>query len=293
VTEFLRVAGRWGDGVVINPPVYPPFFSHIAEAGLRVVLAPLARNASGYALDFDALEAAFKGGARFYLLCNPHNPTGLVFSRSELERIGQLAEQYDVMVLADEIHAPLVLPGGVHVPLLSLGDAVANRAITFVSASKGWNIPGLKCAQAVVASEPMRQLVDRLPQEFIGRVGNLGIIGSIAAYNDGEPWLDDLLLVIDRNRRMLAGLLREKLPDIRYQPPSGTYLAWLDCRGLTLPQEPVDFFLEHGRVALGPGPKFGVQGTGFVRITMATSAAILQEIVERMARALENRVTID
>jgi cystathionine beta-lyase len=272
--------------VVINPPVYPPFFSHIAEAGLRVVLAPLARDGNGYQLDLEALEAAFKAGARFYLLCNPHNPTGLVFSRSELEQIVQLAERYDVMVLADEIHAPLVMPGAVHVPFLSLGDAVANRAIAFVSASKGWNIPGLKCAQAVAAGEPMRALVDRLPEELLGRVGNLGIIGSIAAYDDGEAWLDALLQVIDRNRRLLADLLAEKLPAIRYQPPAGTYLAWLDCRGLNLAQEPVDFFLEHGRVALGPGPKFGSQGIGFVRITMATSAAILQEIVERMARAL-------
>ena len=286
ITEFLRATARPGDGVVINPPVYPPFFSHIAEAGMQVVEAPLTLGPQGYGLDFDALERAFRGGARFYLLCNPHNPTGRVFSRPDLLRIADLAERYDVMILADEIHAPLVMPGQRHVPFLSLGDRAAERAIAFVSASKGWNIPGLKCAQAVVASDRMHELANRMPEELIARVGNLGIIASRAAYRGAIAWLDGLLPVLDRNRRLMADLLREMLPGVRYFPPQGTYLAWLDCRRLNLPGEPVEVFLERGKVSLGPGPKFGSQGAGYVRVTMATSTGILREIVERMRNSL-------
>jgi cystathionine beta-lyase len=286
ITEFLRAASRPGDGVVINPPVYPPFFTHIAEAGCRVVEAPLAYGDRGYELDVDAVEVAFKTGARFYLLCNPHNPTGRVFSRDELIKIAELVERYDVIVLADEIHAPLVLPGATHIPFLSLGEVAARRGISFVSASKGWNLPGLKCAQAVVSSSKMHAILDRLSDDLFARVGLLGIIASEAAYRHGVGWLDDLIDVIDRNRHLMAELLANRLPMVRYHPPQGTYLGWLDCRALNLPMEPTDFFLERGRVALGPGPKFGEQGRGYVRVTMATSAGILSEIVERMVAAI-------
>lgn len=283
ITEFLRAAGRPGDGVVINPPVYPPFFSHIAEAGLRVVEAPLAKNRKTYELDLGALEDAFRAGARFYLLCNPHNPTGRVFSRNALVSIADLASRYDAIVLADEIHAPLVMPGHQHAPFLSLGEQAAERAIAFVSASKGWNLPGLKCAQAVVASQRMRELVARMPEEMIARVGNLGVIGSTIAYREGVDWLDDLLTILDRNRHLMRDWLEELIPAVDYEMPEGTYLAWLDCRALKLPEEPADFFLKRGKVSLGPGPNFGRQGAGYARVTMATSASILREIVERLA----------
>jgi cystathionine beta-lyase len=286
ITEFLRAAGRPGDQVVINPPVYPPFFSHIAEAGLQVAEAPLAHLGDRYELDLDALGRAFANGARFYLLCNPHNPTGRVFSREELLSVARLASQFEVTVLADEIHAPLVMAGHQHIPFLSLGQVAAERGISFVSASKGWNLPGLKCAQAVVSSDRMQDTLKRLPEEIIARVGNLGVIGSTVAYQDGRAWLDDLLEVIDRNRQFLGDWIAELLPNVRYQMPEGTYLAWLDCRALNLTQEPAEFFLERGKVSLGPGPNFGREGKGYVRITMATSAAILRDIVERMHRAL-------
>ena len=286
ITEFLRASASPGDGVVVNTPVYPPFFSHIAEAGCQVVEAPLAHGPKGYELDLDATEAAFAKGARFYLLCNPHNPTGIVLTRPELQSVAELSERYHVTVIADEIHAPLVFPDASHVPFLSLGESVASRAVAFISATKGWNIPGLKCAQAVVGSDRMRKLVKRNPQEPIASVGNLGVIATTAAYRDSLDWLDELLVVLDRNRRLLGDLLRNAIPAARYHEPHGTYLAWIDCRAMTLPMEPVDYFLERGRVALGPGPKFGTLGRGFVRITMATSEGILREIVERMRAAL-------
>ena len=286
ITEILRVAVKPSDGVVINTPVYPPFFTHIVEAGCRVIEAPLAHGPEGYGLDFSAIERAFAAGARAYLLCNPHNPTGRVFSRSDLERIAELSERYDVVVLADEIHAPLALPGAVHTPFLSVGNNAADRAVAFISATKAWNIPGLKCAQLVATSDAMRAVVGRLPEGMSSRAGNLGIIASIAAYRDCGAWLDELITVIDRNRRLLGELLAEYLPAVRYAPPQGTYLAWLDCRDLGLEGEPVDVFRERGRVALGEGPRFGTLGIGHVRITMATSAGILREIIERVRSAV-------
>ena len=286
VLEVLRVVCAPGDGVVVNTPVYPPFFSHITEAGCRVVEAPLASRDGAYELDFDALEHAFREGARVYLLCNPHNPTGRVFARDELARVADLAERYDVLILADEIHAPLVLPGAAHVPLLTLGEAVVSRCIAFVSASKGWNIPGLKCAQAVACAPETRAILGRLSEESTFRAGNLGIIATIAAYRDGVEWLDALLLVLDRNRELLGSLLAQHLPAAGYLPPQGGYLGWIDCRALGISGDPAGVFLERGRVALRPGRDFGAVGEGYVRLTMATSAALLEEIVRRMAAAL-------
>ena len=286
ITELLRVAVEPGTGVVINTPVYPPFFIHIAEAGCRVVEAPLAHSDQGYELDIDAVEHAFRSGARVYLLCNPHNPTGRVFSRAELIRIAELAERYDILVLADEIHAPLVLPGASHTAFLSIGEPARNRGIALVSASKAWNTPGLKCAQVVVASDPTRAIVERLPEGLTFRVGNLGVRASIAAYRDSVNWLEELLPVLDRNRSLMGALLAERLPAIRYHAPQGTYLAWLDCRALELPEDPAEVFLKRGRVALSPGPRYGPQGRGHVRVTLATSAGILREVADRMRAAV-------
>lgn len=284
VTEVLRRAVPPGSGVVVNTPVYPPFFDHIEEAGCRVVEAPLARTPGGHSLDLDAVEAALAGGASTYLLCNPHNPTGIVLTRDELLTIAELAERFGALVLADEIHAPLTLVGAHHVPYLSLPEA-RSRGISFVSATKAWNLPGLKCAQMVTASEPMARVAARLPEGMAFRAGNLGVIASIAAYREGEEWLDGLLALLDRNRALFGDLLAESLPNVEYVPPQATYLGWLDCSRLGLSADPARVFLERGRVALRPGQDFGGLGRGWVRVTLATAPEILTEIVERMAVA--------
>jgi len=285
VSELLRRAVPPGSGVVINTPAYPPFFHHISETRCRVVEAPLARAGHGWVLDLDAVEAAFTQGAAVYLLCNPHNPTGLVMTEDELRQVAALAERFRVLVLADEIHAPLTLAGARHVPFLSLPEAQA-RGIALVSASKAWNLPGLKCAQLVTAAPALRDLVRRLPEELVYGAGNLGVIASIAAYRDGGPWLDQLLVLLDRNHRLFGDLLADRLPEVGYVPPQGTYLAWLDCTRLELPGEPAKVFLKKGRVALRRGSDFGSIGTGWARATIATSPEILVEIVERMRAAL-------
>jgi cystathionine beta-lyase len=286
VAGLLAVTTSPGDGVVINQPVYPPFFSAITEAGRRVVNAPLAAGDHGWELDLDALERAFAAGATAYLLCNPHNPTGRVFTRKELEGVARLARRYGVLVLADEIHAPLTLPGSEHTPYVALGDGAADTGLTLSSASKAWNIAGLKCAVVVAGSAGGVELAEKLPKSLRYHAGHLGVLASLAAFTEGGPWLDALLGRLDANRSLLGDLLRVRLPDVRYVMPEAGYLAWLDCRALGLGDDPSAVFLERGRVALSPGPTFGEEGRGFARLNFGTSSGLLGEAVGRMARAL-------
>ena len=281
--EFVRLLTEPGDGVLINPPVYHPFFSLIADAGRRVVEAP---PAAGDRLDLDAVEAAFTAGTRVLILCNPHNPTGGVLERGELERIATIAAEHEGWVLADEIHAPLVLPGAEHVPFTTVSDAAAERGIVLTSSSKAFNTAGLKCAIAVTAGEPARDRVAELP-EIAVHCGHLGVLASVAAWRDGGDWLDEVIGALDANRALLAELLAERLPAIGYRPPQAGYLAWLDCHELGLGDDPAAAFLERGRVALSSGPQFGAGGEGFARLNFATSPELLAEAVARMATAVD------
>jgi cystathionine beta-lyase len=245
------------------------------------------RTGDGWALDLDGMEAAFRGGARVHLLCSPHNPTGTVHRREDLERLAELAARHGVTVLSDEIHAPLTLPGASHHPFLSVSPEAAAHGMVFTSASKAWNLAGLKCAAIVTADQAKRRLVRRLPEELPWRIGHLGVLGGIAAFQDGEPWLDEVLGVLDHHRHYLAELLSARIPAIGYRPPEASYLAWLDCTALGLGDDPSAAFLERGRVALSPGPAFGRPGLGHARLNIGTSRQIVAEAVERMASALE------
>jgi cysteine-S-conjugate beta-lyase len=287
VVEVLRLLVRPGDRVVVNPPVYDSFFPWIAEVGGRLVEVPLARTSDGWALHLDAMQAAFQAGARVHLLCSPHNPTGTVHRRHDLERLAALAARYGVTVLADEIHAPLVLPGRTHHPFVSVSPEAARHGMVFTSASKAWNLAGLKCAAIVTADAATRRLLQRLPEELPWRVGQLGALGGIAAFQAGEPWLEEVLGVLDHHRHYLAELLAAKIPAIGYRPPDASYLAWLDCRALGLGDDPSAVFLARGRVALSPGPSFGRPGAGHARLNMATSRRILAAAVDRMATAID------
>jgi cystathionine beta-lyase len=299
IVEVLRAVTSPGDGVVINPPVYPPFFSDIRHAGRRLVEVPLISDESGeYHLDLDGLERAFAAGARAYLICNPHNPTGSVFTRDALLAAAELTQRYGVRLVVDEIHAPLTYPGVRHVPFLSLAEggsdsppsqasaasAVA-RAFVLVSASKAWNLAGLKAALAIAGPEAAQDLA-RIPAEVRYGAGLFGVIATEAAVRDGEPWLDALLADLDGNRKLLARLLADELPEVRYRPPDATFLAWLDCRRLGLGDDPAATFLEHGRVAMNRGHDFGAPGRGFVRLNFATTPELVAEGVRRMAQAL-------
>jgi cysteine-S-conjugate beta-lyase len=286
VVEVLRLLLRPGDRVVINPPVYDSFFPWIDEVGCQLVEVPLRRSGDGWALDLDGMGAAFEDGARVHLLCSPHNPTGALHRRDDLAQLAALAARHGVTVLSDEIHAPLALAGSRHHPFLSVSPEAAAHGMVFTSTSKAWNLAGLKCAAIVVADPALRRLLERLPEELPWRVGQLGAIGSIAAYREGGPWLDEVRGVLDHHRHHLAELLAERIPAIRYRPPDASYLAWLDCTALELGEDPSAAFLERGRVALMPGPAFGRQGAGHVRLNMGTSRSILDQAVGRMAAAV-------
>jgi cystathionine beta-lyase len=282
IVEALRLVTETGDRVVMNTPAYPPFFFWLPRIGRRLVESPLAVAPSGPVLDLDRLERDFAAGAEAYLLCSPHNPAGVVFDRDELLAVADLAERYDVRVVADEIHAPLTYPEARHVPFASLDAAAAARSITLVSASKAWNLAGLKAALAVPGPEA-RAEVASIHDEVSRGAGLLGVIASEAAFTSGEPWLDELMAGLDGNRRLLGDLLAEHLPEVRHRPPAATYLAWLDCRRLGFGDDPAATFLREGRVALSSGPDFGAPGRGFARFNFATAPRRVAEAVERMA----------
>jgi cystathionine beta-lyase len=283
IVETLRYGIGPGSGVVVTSPVYPPFFELVEEAGHRIVDVRMLERPQGWELDLDGIEQAFAAGAKALLLCNPHNPLGIVHSRDSLERLGMLAARYDVLVISDEVHAPLTHHGVEFVPFLSVaGDA---RAVCVTSASKGWNLAGTKCAILVPSGERALAVLDSFPDEVACRASILGLHANIAAYGDTE-WLDATISRIMRNDALLADLLRRKLPLVRYRRPQASYLGWLDFRDLGLGIDPADRILQEARVALNSGPTFGAAGRGHARINLACQPAVLEEAVERMAAAL-------
>jgi cystathionine beta-lyase len=287
VAELLRVLVGPSEGYVITPPVYPPFFGVAAEVDRRVVEAPLRGADEGWRLDLDALEAAFAGGARAFLLCHPHNPTGRSYTREELESVAGLADRYGVTVISDEVHGPMTMAGATHIPYVSLGAQAAAHGVVISSASKAFNVAGLKCAVVVSASDDMHErLVAGLPKHLPYHTGHFGVLAALAAFEHGGEWLDALVTHLDRTRRALSELLAEHLPRIRYLEPQAGYLAWLDCRELELGDDPAAVFLERGKVALSPGPTFGEPGKGFARLNIGTSRTLVEEAVRRMASAV-------
>ncbi len=286
IAEVIMAVTPPGAGIVINPPVYQPFFYRVRLAGRRVVEAPLRRGEDGrYDLDPGALDRALaEDGVRGYLLCSPHNPTGRVWSREQLITAADICQRHGAYLLVDEIHAPLVLPGAEHTPFLAIDHPASQRAVAFTSASKGWNIPGLKCGVAIAGSPAMAAVLDERWEALLA--GQVGVLGSVAAFADSLPWLDALASQLDANRALLGRLLAGRLPAVRYRPPEASFLAWLDCRELGLGDDPAEAFLNRGRVALSPGPGFGTQGRGFARLNIGTSPELITEAVRRMADAV-------
>jgi cystathionine beta-lyase len=271
--------------VVVPTPAYPPLFEIIRMGGRDVVEVPLIHEAGRPTLDLDAIAAALGAGARAVLLCNPHNPTGRVFGPDELVPLAELVDRHGARVIADEVHAPLVYPGRRHVPYATVSAAAADHAVTVTSASKAWNLAGLKCAQVVMTNHADAARWRALPVFQVAGPTPLGIAASTAAYRSGGPWLSELVAYLDANRRLLGELIRAELPGIDHRAPEATFLAWLDCAGLGL-EDPATFFLREARVALSDGPPFGEGNDHHIRLNFATSRALLERIVGAMAAAL-------
>jgi cystathionine beta-lyase len=298
MAETLKLVTSPGDPVVVCAPVYPPFYAFTRSAGRTVIEAPLGANGR---IDLDALSAALAtaratSGRAALLLSNPHNPTGVAHTRAELEAVAAAAARHRVRVISDEIHAPLVLPGAQFTPYLSVDGA--DDAFALMSASKAWNLAGLKAALLIAGPDAAADL-RRLPDEVSHGPSHLGVIAHTAAFRHGQPWLTSLLAGLKANRDLLGTLLAAHLPQVRYRPPEATYLAWLDCRALGLHDPaattddhvvrdldgPARMFLERARVALSSGHVFGRGGAGFVRLNFATSPDILREAIQRMGDA--------
>ncbi len=278
---------RPGDGLLIQTPVYPPFLSTAADAGLRHESMELSRRLDGsYEIDFDCFKAAFSPHTAMFLLCNPHNPVGRVFRQDELEHMAQLCLERHVPICSDEIHCDLIFSGHVHRPIAALDPEIAAQTITLMAPSKTYNIPGLGCSFAVIPDPVLRARFRAGQRGVVGHVNLLGYTAALAAYRDGGPWLEALLTYLEANRDFVTGYVREHLPGIRIATPEGTYLAWLDCREAGIPCNPYEFFRTRARVMLNDGATFGPGGEGFVRLNFGAPRALLAEGLERMRAAL-------
>ena len=279
---------RPGDGVCTLTPVYPPFLQAVAQTGRRLDHCTMVRGAERYEVDFDALRAVIDERTRLLLLCTPHNPLGRVFTREELEAVARIAVERDLTVVADEIHADVVYHGHRHVPFASLGPEIEARTITMTSATKSFNIAGLRCALVIFGDAKLgARWSEAFPERIRGAVNSFGVEASRIAWTECDEWLDALLAYLEGNRDFLHSFVGERLPGTEMKLPEATYLGWLDCRELGLEPDPYHWLLDHGKVGFNDGRDFGDGGEGHVRINFATSRAVLTQILERMEEALQ------
>ncbi|CAB4763723.1 unannotated protein [freshwater metagenome] len=284
--ELLRLVTKPGDKVLINSPVYHNFYTWIEETQLKKVDVPFGNAESGWAIDFEGIEKAYQDGVKVHMLCSPHNPLGRVYSREELLRLVSLAKKFDVLIISDEIHAPLTFSESEFVPFLSLGEDAESVGITITAASKAWNIAGLKCAFIVTQSPIMSATLQNLPEATHYRASLLGAFATTTAFSECDDWLDGAIETLDSNRHFLKKLLDEKLPTVGYRIPASGYLAWLDLSSLNLGENPAATCLEKGKVAFNSGESFSSLTPQYVRLNFATSQDVLTEAVERIIKSL-------
>lgn len=274
-------------GLLIQPPVYMPFLSAAQNAqGICQEAELVYRADGGYEIDWDAFEAAITPQTRMFLLCNPHNPVGRVFTQAELERMAEICLRHHLIICSDEIHGDLIFSGHHHIPIASLSPEVARSTITLMAPSKTFNIAGLSCSFAVIPNPELRSRFHNANLGLVHGVNVLGMVAAKAAYQDGQEWLEQLLVYLQGNRDLLYKFVNEQLPGVKMFCPEGTYLAWLDCRAAGIGDKPCEFFIEKARVALSEGAAFGKGGEGFVRLNFGCPRAMLVEALQRMRQAL-------
>jgi cystathionine beta-lyase len=291
VVELLRIFTKPGDKVLFSSPIYQNFYTWMRETKVEMVDVPLnvdpsASDGTGWSHDWAGIEAAYKDGIIVHLLCSPHNPLGKVYTREDLLRITALAKRYNVIVISDEIHAPLTFKEAEFIPFLSISEDAASIGVAISAASKGWNIAGLKCAIIISQSEKMHEKLNELPPALHYRSSLLGAFATVAAFEKGEAWLDEALDILDQNRKLIANLISSRVPAIGYHLPQASYLAWLDMSKLNLGEDPGLALIERAKVAFNSGHIYGPLGKDYVRLNFATSPAIITEAIERIARVL-------
>lgn len=277
-----------GDRIVVQPPVYFPFFTAITNHERELVHNQLLERDGRYEIDFDHLEEVFRKGAKMFFFCHPHNPVGRVWTREELERLAGLCVQYNVLVVSDEIHSDLLLFGNRHIPLASLGKQIADLTLTCMAPSKTFNLAGLYTSMVIATNPELKKRYDRILD--VVHVGGDNILGQVAleaAYIHGDEWLTQLIQYLESNYDLLCQLLKDEAPEIIVSPLEATYLVWLDFSFLGMTNEELKaFIIEKARLGLNDGPMFGPGGEQHQRINIATTAEVLQEGIGRLTKAI-------
>ncbi len=286
----LHVYTDPGDGIVLFTPIYPPFIAAVESGGRRIVDCVLDHD--GWRLNAERLESVIDAGTKAILLCNPHNPTGRIFDRAELEAVAAVAERHDLLVISDEVWSGLTHPGPQHLAFPLVSEAAAARTVTIGSGSKSFNLAGVRCAIAHLGHPGVESAFAALPTHILGGINVFGAAATLAVWNEGRPYLDAVRSHITMMRDHVARRLATDLPGVGWQVPEATYLAWLDFREVGLGPDPAAVLKERAKVVLSPGPPFGVHGEGFVRMNFATSVTIIDEIIDRMAGAVDDVATM-
>jgi cystathionine beta-lyase len=276
-----------GDGVLAQTPIYFPILRAPGNASCTLDEMELTPQPNGsYAIDFDAFEAAITDRTRIFILCNPHNPVGRVFQRDELERMAEICLRHDLVICSDEIHCDLLFSGQRHLPIASLAPEIEAHTITLMAPSKTYNVAGIHASVAIIPDPKLRKQFQAAGADLVPHVGTMGYTAMLAAYHDGQPWLDAVLGYLEASRDILVEYVNDRLPGITSYWPEGTYLAWLDCRQAGIPGNPHQFFLERAQVAMNDGVTFGRGGEGFVRLNFACPRSTLSQALEQMRQAL-------
>ncbi len=286
IVEIMRVLIKPGEKVMLNSPVYENIWRWITEVNATTVDTPLIEENLNYKLDLTAIEKEYKNGVKVHILCHPHNPVGVIFDKQQLASLAELAKRYQVVILSDEIHAPLTYDAKNFTPFLAVSDLAKEVGIIITSASKSFNLAGLKCAIIITQSPALQERINKMPPAVTWRASLFGAVASTAAYAQSTDWLDNLLITLDENRKLVAALIESKLPGVKYRIPDFGYLAWLDMSRLGAGDDLAGQILEKGKVAVNGGVLYGPKHKSFIRLNFGTSPELITEGINRIAKIL-------
>ena len=286
IVEIMRTLIKPGEKVMLNSPVYENIWRWISEVHATTVDTPLSEDNLSYKLDLAAIEKEYQNGVKVHILCHPHNPVGVIFSKDQLSDLADLAKKYQVVILSDEIHAPLSYDAKTFIPFLNVSQNAKEVGIAITSASKSFNLAGLKCALIITDSIKLQERINVMPPAVTWRASLFGAVASTAAYAESVDWLDGVLITLDQNRKLVEKLIATKAPAIKYRIPDFGYLAWLDLSALALGEDPAAVILEKGKLAVNGGVLYGPKHKSFVRLNFGTSPEIITEAFDRLANCL-------